>query len=280
MVENAYRDPGCSANMCIERGEVNIMRRIISAFMIAAVLTVAVPAFASEIDVTSLDFETLSDLKEKVDAEYKSRPEAEPFTLNVGYYTVGTDLKSGSYYMASVIPDESGYSTRLHVYANKEQFGARPSGKYGDYIYDSYFSLGEQPKNFILEEGNYLYLQNGQLLVSPTVFDTTEYYSFEMPEGTYVAAGAYEVGDDKDLPAGTYTAYPASLSGGEFKIYFTKEAFAEDGSWHFGYDSHREVEVTDKVESETFVLEDGYILLVEKDIVMRKGTGGSKLVFD
>ena len=254
------------------------MKRMISALVIAAIL--AVPAYASDIDVTGLDFATLSELKDKVDAEYKSRPEAEPFTLYEGYYTVGEDLKPGRYFMASVKPNSDGYGIRLHVYVDKQQFESRPSGKYGEYISDDYFNLGDQPKSVTLEEGNYLYLQSGELMVSASAFDVNDYFTFEIPEGTYVAAGVYEVGDDRDLPAGTYTAYPATLDGGEFKIYYTKEAFAEDGSWHLGYDSHREMRVKDKVESETFVLEDGYILLVEKDIVMKKGTGGSKLVFD
>lgn len=244
-------------------------------------LVFCMPAAASEIEVSGLDFSELSELKQKVDSEYFSRPEAEPFAIAEGYYTVGQDMNPGRYYVACAAPDEDGYGVRMHVYADKAQFDSRPSGYYGEYISDDYFSLGEEPKSIMLETGNYLYVE-GSLLFSSSEFAVSDYYTYEAPEGTYVPAGAYMVGegDDKDIPSGTYTVYAGTISGGEIKIYYTQESFAEDGSWHLGFDKHYEVRVTKELSSETIVLEEGNVLFVESDVIMRKGTGGGKLVFD
>ena len=152
---------------------------------------------------------------------------------------------------------------------------------YGDYISDDYFSLGDEPKSMTLEEGNFLYVQ-GPLLFGAADFDISDYYTYETPEGTYVPAGVYMVGegDDKDIPPGTFAVYPGTISGGDVKIYYSQETFEDDGSWHLGYDKHYEVRVRKNQASETIILEEGYVLLVEKDVVMKKGSGGTKLVFD
>ena len=256
------------------------MKRV-TALILAGCLAFSVPVMASEPDVGGLDFPALSELKQKVDAEYNSRPEAEPFTVAAGYYTVGKDIVPGRYYVATVMPDEDGYGVRMHVYTDKAQFEARPSGYYGEYIYDDYFSLGDNPKSVTLEDGNFLYVE-GSLLFSAEEFDSSDYYVYEAPEGTYVAAGAYMVGDgdDKDIPAGTYTVYAGTVYGGEIKIYSDQESYAEDGSWHLGYDKHYEVRVSAVPATETIILDEGNVLLVEKDVIMRKGAGGGKLVFD
>lgn len=249
--------------------------------LLTGCLVFSTPVLAAETDVVGMDFSTLSELKQKVDAEYYSRPEAEPFSITEGYYTVGQDLNPGRYYVATVTPDEDGYGVRMHVYVDKAQFDARPSGYYGDYISDDYFSLGEEPKSMTLENGNYLYVE-GPLMFSAGEFAVSDYYTFEPPEGTYVSAGAYMVGDeeDKDIPTGTYTVYAGTIAGGDVKLYYTQETYAQDGSWHLGYDKHYEVRVAKNPAPETIILEEGNVLLVEKDVVMRKGSGGGKLVFD
>ena len=256
------------------------MKRI-AALLLAGSLGLCIQAAASEVDVSGMDYTALTELKQIVDAEYNSRPESEPFNIAQGYYTVGQDIAPGRYYVATVVPGEDGYGVRMHVYVDKAQFEARPAGKYGEYISDDYFSLGEAPQSMTFETGNYLYVQ-GPLLFSPSEFDVSDYYTFEAPEGTYVPAGAYMAGDgeDKDIPSGTYTVYAGTISGGDVKVYTTQEAFEEDGSWHLGYDKHYELRVAKNLASETITLKEGNVLLVESDVVMRKGTGGGKLVFD
>ena len=72
------------------------MRRA-AVLVVTGCLAFSNPALAADTDVTGMDFSTLSELKQKVDAEYFSRPEAEPFTIAEGYYTVGQDLNPGRY---------------------------------------------------------------------------------------------------------------------------------------------------------------------------------------
>ena len=256
------------------------MKRVAAALLIGC-LVCNTPVLASETDVKGMDFSALTELKQKVDAEYYSRPEAEPFPVAEGYYTVGQDIAPGRYYVATVVPNEDGYGVRMHVYVNKAQFDSRPSGNYGEYISDDYFTLGEEPKSMILEEGNYLYVE-GPLLFSAGEFAISDYYTYEPPEGTYVPAGTYMIGDgeDKDIPSGTFTVYAGTVSGGDIKIYYSQEKYAKDGSWHLDYDKHCEVPVTETLSSETIVLEEESVVLVESDVIMRKGTAGGKMVFD
>ncbi len=52
-----------------------------AALSLAGCLALCTPVCASETDLTGLSFSELSELRQKVEAEYRSRPEAEPFTL-------------------------------------------------------------------------------------------------------------------------------------------------------------------------------------------------------
>ena len=151
------------------------MRRL-AVVLAAGCVVFSTPVLAESTDVAGMDFSALNELKQKVDTEYYSRPEAEPFSIAEGYYTVGQDMKPGRYYVATVSPDEDGYGVRMHVYVDKAQFDARPSGYYGDYISDDYFSLGEEPKSISLEDGNYLYVE-GPLLFSVSEFSVSDYYT-------------------------------------------------------------------------------------------------------
>ena len=256
------------------------MRRM-ATLLLTGCLAFSIPGLAAEVDLAGMDFSALSEMKQKVDEEYYSRPEAGLFSVAEGYYTVGQDINPGRYYVATVTPDEDGYGVRMHVYMDKAKFDARPSGHYGDYISDDYFSLGNEPKSMMFEDGNYLYVE-GSLLFSASEFELSDYYTYEQPEGTYVPAGAYMVGDgeDKDIPSGTFTVYAGTVYGGDVKVYYSQDAYAQDGSWHLGYDKHYEVRVAKTQLSETIVLEEGNVLLVEKDVIMKKGTGGEKLVFN
>ena len=61
--------------------------------------------YAADTDLTALDYESLSKLKQEIDKEYYSRPESEPFTLGAGLYTVGEDILPGKYYIADPVKD-------------------------------------------------------------------------------------------------------------------------------------------------------------------------------
>ena len=61
------------------------MKRVAVLLLVGSML-IGAPVMAAETDVAGLSFTELSELKQKVDAEYHSRPEAEPFTIAEGYY--------------------------------------------------------------------------------------------------------------------------------------------------------------------------------------------------
>ena len=50
-------------------------------------LLLSCSTFAADIDVSSLDYDTLAELKNKVDQEFFSRPESQPIEMEPGYYT-------------------------------------------------------------------------------------------------------------------------------------------------------------------------------------------------
>lgn len=247
--------------------------------LLVAVLTCGMitVAFANDTDLSAMSFEDLSALKQRVDIEYNSRAEAEPFSLAEGQYVAGIDLAPGRYYMACVESGDSGYTTRLHVYVDRAQHDSAPSGRYGEYLSDDYFGVGDEPKSVRLDEGNFLLLESGSLLISVTPFKSSDYFKYELPDGTLVPAGVYEVGENGEIPAGKYNAFAGTAAGGEVKIYLTKEKFTSDGSWHLGYDQHYELNATRNPKGEGLVLEEGYVVLVEQEIVMKKQ---QKLSFD
>lgn len=254
------------------------MKKIVSVLIVilVSVLLCAI-AVAEEQDFSSLTYSELAELKQKVDYEFFSRPEAEPQHLAEGQYTVGVDIAPGRYFMGSVEAGAGGYTQRIHVYKDRATYEARPSGRYGEYLVDEYLNVGEEPKSIGLEEGNFVWLQNGATLISLSAFKPADYSHYELPAGTLVPAGVYDVGEDGDIPAGKYNAFAGTVSGGEIKIYYTKEKFASDGSWHLGYDKDYELDASDNPESEGIILEDGYVVLVIKDVVLKKQP---KLVFD
>ncbi len=254
------------------------MRKYISLLLVAVLTCITFSAaFANDADLSAMSFEDLSTLKQKVDNEYNSRAEAEPFPLAEGQYLVGIDLAPGRYYMACVEAGDSGYTTRLHVYVDRAQHDSAPSGRYGEYLSDDYFGVGDEPKSVRLGEGNFLLLESGSLLISTTPFKSSDYIKYELPDGTLVPTGVYEVGENGEIPAGKYNAFAGTASGGDLKIYLTKEKFTSDGSWHLGYDQHYELNATRNPKGEGLVLEEGYIVLVEQDIIMKKQ---QKLSFD
>lgn len=241
------------------------MKRIVVLVLCILLLSTAT---AESIDVSNMDFDALQTLKAAVELEFHSRPEAAGISLLPGYYAVGQDIKPGRYYVKMVEPSGNGYSVRLHVYADREKYESRPAGKYGEYIYDDYFSIEDDAISMLLEEGNFLWLEEGSIVFSVSEINLLDLY--EVPEGTYVPAGSYVVGED--IPAGKYTAYSGTIFGGEVKVYYSENTFKSNK-----YDKRYEIEVEKPQVPAALVLEDGYVVFVEKDIVMRKQ---AKLSFD
>ena len=258
------------------------MKRLSLLFLVGCLTFCSSPVFADEtdIDLTGMDFDSLSELKQKIDTEYYSRPESEPFTIAEGQYEVGKDIAPGQYYIAMVYPGDDQYTPRMHVYADRKTYDSRPSGNYGDYLSDDYFSLGEEPKCISLSENNFVLLQNGSVMASVALFDPSEYFVYEAPEGTYVPAGTYFVGnnEDADIPVGKYSVYPATINPNYIQVYHSKEAYEQDGEYHFNSDESILPVVLKTPTAEALTLDDGYVLIVGSDVIMTKNS--TKLSFD
>lgn len=252
----------------------NMKKAILAAALALALLFSA--ATGAETDIQNMDFDALSKLKQTVDAEFASRPEAGVLTLVPGQYVVGRDLKAGRYLMMCNDPSYKRNYARLHVYKDEAQFAERPAGYYGEYISDNMFTLGEAPESVVLAEGNLLCLDSAGVVCTLYEFAEEDYYRYTPPEGTCVPAGSYLVGEEGNLPAGNYEVFAADVQGGEIRIYFKEEDFFNDGSWHLGCDKHYDIDTGEK---ETIKLEEGYLLFVEKDVVMTRQKR-TKLVFD
>ncbi|MPN09849.1 hypothetical protein SDC9_157142 [bioreactor metagenome] len=61
------------------------MRKYIFSLLISVLICITFSvAFANDADLSTMSFEVLATLKQKVDYEFKSRAEAEPFSLAKG----------------------------------------------------------------------------------------------------------------------------------------------------------------------------------------------------
>jgi len=210
-----------------------------------------------------LDYDSLYALKVRVDAELYSRPEAEPVYWAAGSYVAGRDIQPGRYYLIMSAPTRHSY-TSYRIYATQADYEEGNDYLTGDLIF-----LTDEPVSISLEDGNCLSVQ-GPVALSVAPFTEDERYRYTAPEGTLVPAGVYEVGENADIPVGTYLAYPATLSGGDIKLYSTMAAYESDGSWHLGYDTHYELDVTADLQPETIRVSEGMAVLVEKDVIMKK----------
>ena len=230
-----------------------------------------------ETEFSELPFDDLLTLKKSVDLEYASRPESEGIMLYSGTYVVGTDIKPGHYFAASVEPNDINTGAYLSIYEDMETFNREEEFYHKLAKYYEFCGLGDQPESIILDAGNVIFLEYGSVLLKSEPFDPEKYYTYIPPEGTIVPPGTYTVGDD--IPVGKYNAYPATLSGGEFKVLI--RVIGDDGSSSLvtknGMYSYTFIGVRKNQKYEPLDLEEGDILEVRNSIVMKKQP---KLVFD
>jgi len=242
-----------------------MLRKLFS--LILCLLMVFSSIALADMDLTAMSFEELCALKVAIEAELNSRPEAEPFDLSPGLYTVGKEIKAGRYYIMASLPND--YSSHMVVYSTKDAYDQRPSGKYGEYKDRCYLEFGEGFQTIDLEDGNYLYIQEASIKFGVMEFTEDDYYKYIPPEGTYVPAGIYIGGED--IPAGVYQVYPANLTEGDVYIYENKTG--EGSDWI----SHVDVEVTADGTHEMIQVRDGNKVKIDTDVVMKKQP---KLNFD
>ena len=216
-----------------------------------------------------MSFEDLSALKTKIDLEYKSRPESEGYSFPKGSYLVGRDIKPGVYYVTMIYPDSYEIDVLLAVYKD-EKTADLDKNSYTYNLAETFesMSLSEAPIAIELKEGNVLRIARGGVLTLKTEnYNPSDYYKFELPEGTLVPKGSYTIGTD--IPAGMYRAYAGTVNGGRFSIDTVYIDDAGNTSKKSKKSSTR-LFTTTAQEYEILNLEEGDVLEVETDIVMKK----------
>lgn len=231
------------------------------------------PAFGETLDIASMDYDSLLALKQKVDLEFHSRPEAAPQTLKPGQYTVGSDIKVGKYYVIFAEPgsrsscdyllftDKSTYTEALKAPVEERRKNLLSYGS---------IRASDRSVYFDLQEGNYIVIDGASLKIGVNDFDDEEYFTYTTPEGTVVPRGTYTVGEE--IPAGSYTAYSYDLNGASIYIYSSAKALADDQSSSIGWDADMKISlgINDDTKSSIFKLSEGNVVIVKNAVVMKK----------
>lgn len=228
-------------------------RRWISTFgaMILALFSISF-SLAENVDLASMDVDSLIELRDSINAELSSRPEVSPFRLIEGLYIVGDDIKAGKYYVAAEAP--SSYTASISAFADKESYQQDSSS-----IYYTYLPIEDPAVCITLEDGNLIKVASVSLMFSITGFEGDKYYTYTPPEGTNVPAGIYTVG--VEIPAGTYQFFAATLDSKH--VYLYQNSVNDEN-----YEIIR-IDASD-TNYETAILSDGNVLEVRSDIVMKK----------
>ena len=241
-------------------------RFALSCLLFILCFPIAVPA--ESLDLSQMDYDNLCALKQQVDMEFNSRPESKPFTLIPGEYEVGKDIKPGRYFALADSPVNTmnDYSY-IYVYPDKESFDKREP-----YAFDKLhieYALTNTTKSFELVEGSFIWVSTKNAVLSVADFSFSDIYQYKMPEGTYVPAGRYIVGID--IPIGTYHFYSGTQKGGHAYGYASAEDSMADDYSHDKAIFQIYVDVAKSSDTyQTASLEEGVILVVETDVVMKK----------
>lgn len=240
------------------------MKRILSILLV--VLLFSAPAFAESLDLSSMSYEQLAELKQAVDNEYYMRPEAEPKILAPGEYVVGRDIQAGIYYVCvNSYEFNKDASARFKAYKSQEDYAAG-----GDLLWCEWPALNKPSISVTLNDGNLLRVDYFPITLSVKELTEEQRYKYTAPEGTYVPCGIYKVG--QDIPAGSYQVYMGSLDGGDVYVYADDSAYSEKN-----YESHVELKVIWTEHVKPLSVSDGNVVVVKSDVVMKKQAA---LVFD
>lgn len=245
------------------------MKKLLTFALALVLIIVAFPCvtLAEGIDVTAMDYDQLFKLKQQIDAEFVSRPESKPFILVPGEYEVGKDIRPGRYYILAATPIYGIYrSCTVFVYQDREAFDKRMKNKEA---YIAEYELGNSVKSVDLPDGSFIVVKYSSVALSNSEFTFEDVYSYTVPDGTLVPAGRYVVG--VEIPAGTYNFYAGTGYGGRAYVYTSEEDSLSDGTMHGKAKIKIEVDPSTHLDDyETAILEDGLIVVVNRDVVMRK----------
>lgn len=239
------------------------MKRLLVVFFL--LLSVFSVSFAEGLDLSTLSYEELCQLKDSVDMEYDSRLRDDVFLLYPGRYVIGDDLKPGLYYLTPGDYGDEG-TGYICLYENTQKETDRES------LYWSYFALDEV-LSFTFAVGNVVMIDYVPLKVSSYPFDSSEFLTYELAEGVVVPQGVYRAG--VDFPVGRYEIYPGGVAKSNIYIYYTEENYANDRfkNIHGDCDATVEVYPTTKTQPKTLQVDDENVFVISNSVVMRKHEG-------
>lgn len=139
------------------------MKKFIS--VVLALLCLALPAMAEEIDLSGMDLPTLLKLHEQLDAAIQEQIDCLLDSNNIfqGVYVVGKDIKSGYYLVTCIIDseDEGNFDFFYELYDSEGTYT-----KHNRSMFDR-FNVGDSTQ-LNLQDGMVLRIVNGTALIQET----------------------------------------------------------------------------------------------------------------
>lgn len=248
------------------------MKKILSMILMFVLILTVTAIAEAEYDFTSYSYDELIGIRERLDAEIQTRPEAGERVLQPGQYVVGKDIAPGIYDLGFVPAEEDDTYTNWYIYDTKQMY---------DYDVSRLF-LGDLPRNegrvqqgssvkVELFDGDYfvIYRSAASIVRTGNVVPTESDYT--APEGTTIPTGIYTIGEE--IPEGKYTIYYNGEAPSRVRTYANPEDATNDFK-----DPEFEAVLADYNTSVEINLKAGYAFRLEyNNIIMKKSAG---FVFD
>lgn len=161
---------------------------------------------ADGFDFTGYSYDELIGIKERLDAELQTRPEAGERILQAGQYVVGKDIAQGAYDLGFVPAEEDDTYTSWYIYDTKQMY---------DYDVGRLW-LGDLPREegtlkagssvkVELFDGDYFVIYRSAASITRVGNAVPAEIGYTPPEGTTIPTGIYIIGEE--IPEGKYTVY-------------------------------------------------------------------------
>ena len=256
------------------------MKKLIALIVSLLMLSSVCVGFAEEpngetaagFDFTGYSYEELIGIKEQLDAELQTRPEAGERTLQTGQYVVGKDIAQGIYELGFVPAEEDDTYTNWYVYDTKQMY---------DYDVGRLW-LGDLPREegtlkagssvrVELFDGDYFVIYRSAASITRVGNAVPVETNYTPPEGTSIPTGVYIIGEE--IPEGKYTVYFNGEAPSRVRTYADPADAANDFK-----DGEFEAVLASYNTSVEINLKAGYAFRLEyNSVIMKKSEG---FVFD
>jgi len=231
--------------------KISMLTCISICLIMAGLLSFSLAESIADSDLSALSIDDLILLRTQIDAELMSRPEVENSVLLEGEYTVGVDIKPGTYFITSNKSNNGWIGIEIYSDSTK-------SDEINDYTLQT---SGYDIEKVTFADGQYIAITHGSILLNVAGFPDVK-----KPEGTEVQSGVYEVGTD--IAAGKYTVYHGE-GYAVASVYPDYNTFEEE---KFGYLTTAYLEHNG--EQTNIVLTEGNVLVIQgSNVIMTKSSG-------